>query len=264
MLSATYESVYSQIHFTSGRLLLLKFGEAVCHGNNYSTEQTGAVFVVYNCIFRRCFVLISTMSLAILKEDFLCFFFSPSRQISRFYVDYTTIAFFPPNLEKSYAPFVLPSILYFVCVCVCVCVCEGMLNWDYLRMLFVICNIDDFMETLISACLYFVINYFPGTDMVSIQLRFFLVRNFSESRSYWHGFGSLYCIRFPLSFFTYNHLNEKWRGWKFRKWSTRLECIYSSNTTTNGRYMYIIYYIKNNYMFRPFSLAIFRLIHQKT
>ena len=28
----------------------------------------------------------------------------------------------------------------------------------------------------------------------------------------------------------------------------------------DGRDMYIIYYIKNNYVFRPFSLAIFRLI----
>jgi len=32
----------------------------------------------------------------------------------------------------------------------------------------------------------------------------------------------------------------------------------------DGRDMYIIYYIKNNYMFRPFSLAIFRLINEET
>ena len=31
----------------------------------------------------------------------------------------------------------------------------------------------------------------------------------------------------------------------------------------DGRDMYIIYYIKNNYMFRHFSLAIFRLINKK-
>ena len=31
----------------------------------------------------------------------------------------------------------------------------------------------------------------------------------------------------------------------------------------DGIDMYIIYYIKNNYMFRPFSLAIFRLINEK-
>ena len=31
----------------------------------------------------------------------------------------------------------------------------------------------------------------------------------------------------------------------------------------DGRYMYIIYYIKNNYIFRHFSLAIFRLINEK-
>ena len=65
------------------------------------------------------------------------------------------------------------------------------------------------MGTLISACLYFIINYFPGTDMVSLERGFFLVRNFSESRSEWHGLGSLYCIRFPISFFTYNYLNDK-------------------------------------------------------
>jgi len=31
----------------------------------------------------------------------------------------------------------------------------------------------------------------------------------------------------------------------------------------DGRDMYRIYYIKNNYMFRPFTLAIFRLINEK-
>jgi len=31
----------------------------------------------------------------------------------------------------------------------------------------------------------------------------------------------------------------------------------------DGRDMYTIYYITNNYMFRPFSLAIFRLINKK-
>jgi len=31
----------------------------------------------------------------------------------------------------------------------------------------------------------------------------------------------------------------------------------------DGRYMYRIYYIKNNYMFRHFTLAIFRLIIEK-
>jgi len=58
-----------------------------------------------------------------------------------------------------------------------------MLNWDYLRVFFVVCNIDDIMGTLISACLYFIINYFPGIGTVSLQRGFFLVRNFSESRS---------------------------------------------------------------------------------
>ena len=32
----------------------------------------------------------------------------------------------------------------------------------------------------------------------------------------------------------------------------------------DGRDMYRIYYIKNNYMFRLFSLVIFRLINKKT
>jgi len=32
----------------------------------------------------------------------------------------------------------------------------------------------------------------------------------------------------------------------------------------DGRDMYVIYYIKNNYMFQPFSLAIFGLINEKT
>ena len=32
----------------------------------------------------------------------------------------------------------------------------------------------------------------------------------------------------------------------------------------DGRYMYRIYYIKNNYMFRHFTLAIFRLRNEKT
>jgi len=32
----------------------------------------------------------------------------------------------------------------------------------------------------------------------------------------------------------------------------------------DGRDMYKIYYIKNNYMFRPFTLAIFRLRNEKT
>jgi len=32
----------------------------------------------------------------------------------------------------------------------------------------------------------------------------------------------------------------------------------------DGRDMYIIYYIKNNCMFRHFSLAIFRLINENT
>ena len=40
--------------------------------------------------------------------------------------------------------------------------------------------------------------------------------------------------------------------------------MYLSNRTLfDGRDMYIIYYIKNNYMFRPFTLAIFRLISEK-
>jgi len=49
--------------------------------------------------------------------------------------------------------------------------------------------------------------------------------------------------------FVYNNLD----------WSvyTRLTQLY------DGRDMYIIYYIKNNYMFRHFSLAIFRLINEK-
>ena len=40
--------------------------------------------------------------------------------------------------------------------------------------------------------------------------------------------------------------------------------VYTCQTQLyDGRDMYIIYYIKNNYMFRPFSLAIFRLINKK-
>ena len=40
--------------------------------------------------------------------------------------------------------------------------------------------------------------------------------------------------------------------------------MYLSNTTLfDGRYMYRIYYIKNNYMFRHLTLAIFRLRNEK-
>ena len=42
--------------------------------------------------------------------------------------------------------------------------------------------------------------------------------------------------------------------WNVYTWLTQLY---------DGRDMYIIYYIKNNYMFRHFSLAIFRLINEK-
>ena len=47
------------------------------------------------------------------------------------------------------------------------------------------------------------------------------------------------------------------------------ECILDWSVYTcltqlyDGRDMYIIYYIKNNYMFRPSSMAIFRLINEK-
>jgi len=45
---------------------------------------------------------------------------------------------------------------------------------------------------------------------------------------------------------------------------TRLECIYLSNTTLfDGRYMYRIYYIKNNYIFRHLTTAIFTLRNKK-
>ena len=45
----------------------------------------------------------------------------------------------------------------------------------------------------------------------------------------------------------------------------RLINVYTCLTQLyDGRDMYIIYYIKNNYMFRPLSLAIFRLINKKT
>ena len=44
----------------------------------------------------------------------------------------------------------------------------------------------------------------------------------------------------------------------------RLQCMYLSNTTLfDGRDMYRIYYIKNNYMFRHFTLAIIRLRNEK-
>ena len=78
MLSATCVSVYSQIHLTSGSLLRSKFGEAAYLGktSNYSTEQTGAVVMVWSFAFRRCFVLISVLRLAILKEAFLCILLS--------------------------------------------------------------------------------------------------------------------------------------------------------------------------------------------
>jgi len=41
---------------------------------------------------------------------------------------------------------------------------------------------------------------------------------------------------------------------------TRLECMHLSNTTLfDGRFMYRIYNIKYNYMFRRLTMAIFRL-----
>ena len=43
-----------------------------------------------------------------------------------------------------------------------------------MRMLFVASNVDDFMGTLISASLCFIINYIPGTYVVSLQFGFFL------------------------------------------------------------------------------------------
>ena len=44
----------------------------------------------------------------------------------------------------------------------------------------------------------------------------------------------------------------------------RLECMYLSNTALfGGRYMFRIYYIKNNYMFRHLTLAIFSLRNGK-
>jgi len=40
--------------------------------------------------------------------------------------------------------------------------------------------------------------------------------------------------------------------------------MYLSNTTLfDGRDMYIVYYIENSYMFRNFTLAIFRLRNEK-
>ena len=42
----------------------------------------------------------------------------------------------------------------------------------------------------------------------------------------------------------------------------RLQCMYCLTQLYDGRDMYIIYYIKN-YKFRPFSLAIFRLINEE-
>ena len=45
-----------------------------------------------------------------------------------------------------------------------------------------------------------------------------------------------------------------------------LECIYCLTQLSSGQiyiYIYIIYYIGNNHMFRHFSLAIFRLIYEK-
>ena len=45
----------------------------------------------------------------------------------------------------------------------------------------------------------------------------------------------------------------------------KMECMYLSNTTLfDGRDMYRIYHIKNNYMFRHLTLAIFRLRNEKT
>ena len=41
--------------------------------------------------------------------------------------------------------------------------------------------------------------------------------------------------------------------------------MYLSNTALfDGRYMYRIYYINNNYMFRHLTMAIFRLRNEKT
>ena len=41
--------------------------------------------------------------------------------------------------------------------------------------------------------------------------------------------------------------------------------MHLSNTTLfDGRYMYRIYYIKNNYMFRHLTVAIFRLRNKKS
>ena len=44
---------------------------------------------------------------------------------------------------------------------------------------------------------------------------------------------------------------------------TVLQCMYCLTQLYDGRDMYRIYYIKINYMFRPFTLAIIRLRNKK-
>ena len=58
-----------------------------------------------------------------------------------------------------------------------------------------------------------------------------------------------------------NELERMWKGGHLKlEWSVRT-CL---TQLYDGRDMYKIYYIKNNYMFRHFTLAIFRLRNEKT
>ena len=51
---------------------------------------------------------------------------------------------------------------------------------------------------------------------------------------------------------------------KVKLYYNRLKCMYCPTQLYDGRDMYRIYCIKNNYMFRHFILAIFRLRKEKT
>jgi len=60
------------------------------------------------------------------------------------------------------------------------------------------------------------------------------------------------------------HFNRHWCTVQIWRYSILDWSVYTCLTHLyDGRDMYIIYYIKNNYMFRQFSLAIFRLINEK-
>jgi len=61
-------------------------------------------------------------------------------------------------------------------------------------------------------------------------------------------------------------INKNYDSMYEKKASYKLDCGVCTSLTQlyDGRDMFRIYYIKNNYMFRPFTLDIIRLRNEKT